>query len=457
MTGVKFRPNKAFRKGPQRPTTKADMMKKHLHWYLMAGGVALVGAAFGLMPDSAEATRNPAPGADMSFQLEVPPHDETALTKTSDEGTDAHIWQTVTVQKGDNLSSLFSRYGLSGQELYKVTLEPLAKDNLRNLLPGETLELRIDQKQQSLTELKYAFDMGRTLHLQRDDDGYNAQIIEPEIEHRTRQATGTINGSLFASAQDAGLSDRTTMALAGIFSWDVDFALDIHEGDAFTVLYEEIYVNGEKYRDGDILAAEFVNQDQTYQAIRYIDPSGHSDYYTPDGHSKRKAFIRTPVEFSRVSSGFNMKRLHPVLNTIRAHKGVDYAAPTGTPIKATGNGKVTFRGVKGGYGNVVIVQHGSSYSTLYGHMSAFGRGIKAGSSVKQGQVIGYVGKSGLASGPHLHYEFRVNGKHRNPLTVALPNANPLPAKYRQAFNLHANQMLARIDQIKRTRVALATP
>ncbi|MBI3773722.1 MAG: peptidoglycan DD-metalloendopeptidase family protein [Gammaproteobacteria bacterium] len=438
------------------------MIKKHLHWYLMAGGITVVGAAFGLLPDAAEAIRGPlagilAPASDMNLPLEVPPHDETALTKSNDEGTDASIWQTVTVQKGDNLSSLFSRYGLSSQELHKVTLAPLAKNNLRNLLPGETLELRIDQKQQSLTELKYAFDMGRTLHLQREDDSYNAQIIEPEIEHRTRQATGTIDGSLFASAQDAGLSDRTTMELASIFGWDVDFALDMREGDTFTVLYEEIYVNGEKYRDGHILAAEFVNQGQSYQAIRYTDPDGHTDYYTPDAHSKRKAFIRTPVEFSRVSSGFNMKRLHPILNTIRAHKGVDYAAPIGTPIKVAGNGKVTFRGVKGGYGNVVIVQHGNTYSTLYGHMSAFGRGIKTGSSVNQGQIIGYVGKSGLASGPHLHYEFRVNGIHRNPLTIALPNADPLPAKYRQAFNEHANQMLARIDQIKRTRVALANP
>jgi murein DD-endopeptidase MepM/ murein hydrolase activator NlpD len=438
------------------------MIKKHLHWYLMAGGAALVGAAFGLASGSAEATRNPlasmmAPGSDMNLPLEVPPNDETALTKTSDEATDANIWQTVTVQKGDNLSALFSRYGLSGQELHKVTLEPLAKNNLRNLLPGETLELRIDQKQQSLTELKYAFDMGRTLHLQREDGGYNAQIIEPEIEHRTRQATGTIEGSLFASAQNVGISDRTTMELASIFGWDVDFALDMREGDTFTVLYEEIWVNGEKYRDGHILAAEFVNQGQSHQAIRYTDPNGHTDYYTPDARSKRKAFIRTPVEFSRVSSGFNMKRLHPILNTIRAHKGVDYAAPIGTPIKVSGSGKVAFRGVKGGYGNVVIVQHGSAYSTLYGHMSAFGRGIKVGGTVNQGQVIGYVGKSGLASGPHLHYEFRVNGVHRNPLTVALPNANPLPEKYRQAFNQHASQMLARIDQIKRTRVALATP
>lgn len=444
----------SFRKTAIQPKTKFGMVNKHMHWVLVAGGVALLGAAFGLMPDAAEATRAPV-ASTMDLPLEVPPSAQTALTEVKDEDSDESIWETVTIKKGDNLSTLFSRYGLSSQELHRVTLEPLAKENLRNLLPGETVELRIDQKQQSLTELKYSFDMGRTLHLQREDDGYTAQIIEPEIEHRTRQAVGTISDSLFASAQDAGLSDKTTMELASIFGWDVDFALDIRKGDTFTVLYDEIYVNGERYGEGHIQAAEFVNQGHLYQAIRFSDPDGHTDYYTPDGRSKRKAFIRTPVAFSRVSSGFSMGRLHPILNTIRAHKGVDYAAPIGTPIKVTGNGKVVFRGVKGGYGNVVIVQHGSAYSTLYGHMSAFARGIGVGSRVQQGQVIGYVGKSGLATGPHLHYEFRINGVHRNPLTVALPSADPLPPKYRQAFNQHASQMLAQLDLIKRTNLALA--
>ena len=246
------------------------------------------------------------------------------------------------------------------------------------------------------------------------------------------------------------------MELAGIFGWDIDFALDIRQGDSFAVIYEEVFLDGEKVRDGDIIAATFSNRGESYQAIRYTDASNHTDYYSPDGHSMRKAFLRTPVEFSRISSRFSLGRKHPILNTIRAHKGVDYAAPRGTPIKATGDGKVIYRGVKGGYGNVVIIQHGSSYSTLYGHMSRFARGVHSGSHVKQGQIIGYVGSSGLATGPHLHYEFRINGVHRNPLTVKLPDAQPLPKQYMADFQMHANQLVASLDLLSKTNVALAS-
>ena len=245
------------------------------------------------------------------------------------------------------------------------------------------------------------------------------------------------------------------MELAGIFGWDVDFALDIREGDQFAVLYEQLYLDGERIGTGNILAAEFTNQGKIHRAVRYTDPQGHTDYYAPDGHSMRKTFLRTPVAFSRISSRFNLARKHPILNRIRAHKGVDYAASRGTPITATGNGKIDWLGKKGGYGNTIVIQHGSKYSTLYAHLNSYGRGLKKGSRVRQGQIIGYVGSSGLASGPHLHYEFRVDGVHRNPLTVKLPNAAPLPAKYRDQFKLASSNLLAQLETAKTTATVAA--
>ena len=205
------------------------------------------------------------------------------------------------------------------------------------------------------------------------------------------------------------------MELAGIFGWDIYFALNIRRGDHFTVVYDQLYLDGKKIGNGDILAAEFVNQGQVYRAVRYEKPNGTADYYTPDGNSMRKEFLRTPVAFTRISSRFSLGRYHPILNRIRAHKGVDYAAPTGTPIKATGDGRVAFRGRKGGYGNVVILDHGRGYSTLYGHMSRFARGERVGTRVHQGQVIGYVGSTGMATGPHLHFEVRADGVTTDPV------------------------------------------
>ncbi|HEB99883.1 MAG TPA: M23 family peptidase [Thiotrichales bacterium] len=304
--------------------------------------------------------------------------------------------------------------------------------------------------------MRYERNRLERLLVSRAADGFKAEVIERAPERATAHATATIDSSLFLAAQKAGLSDNLTMELAGIFGWDIDFALDIRRGDRFTVIYEELFLDGEKIGNGDILAAEFVNQGHVYRAVRYTDASGRTSYYAPDGHSMRKAFLRTPVAFSRISSRFSLGRKHPILNRIRAHKGVDYAAPYGTPIKATGDGKVIFIGRKGGYGKAVILRHGSRYTTLYAHMSRFARGLHSGSRVRQGQVIGYVGKSGLATGPHLHYEFRINGVHRNPLTVKLPAAAPIDRRYRADFEQKSRTLLAQLDLVRQspTQVAL---
>jgi murein DD-endopeptidase MepM/ murein hydrolase activator NlpD len=258
---------------------------------------------------------------------------------------------------------------------------------------------------------------------------------------------------LFESGMSAGLSDKIIMNLAGIFAWDIDFVLDIRQFDDYYLLYEEIYQEGEFVTTGEIIAAEFNNNGRSVQAIRFVDKDGQSDYYTPDGRSMRKAFIRAPVDFTRISSSFNPRRRHPVLNTIRAHRGVDYAAPKGTPVKAAGDGKVIFRGVKGGYGNAVILQHGGNITTLYAHMSSFDRKARIGKRVVQGQSIGYVGSTGLATAAHLHYEYRLNGVHRNPRTVELPQAEPISNEYRQEFLAAVEPILDELLQYKRTQIA----
>jgi murein DD-endopeptidase MepM/ murein hydrolase activator NlpD len=260
-------------------------------------------------------------------------------------------------------------------------------------------------------------------------------------------AHGIIDSSLFESGVEAGLSDKLIMNIAGIFAWDVDFVLDIRGGDHYYVQWEEIWQDGEFVTDGEIVVAEFNNDGRQHQAIRFVDDNGRSDYYTPEGNSVRKAFLRSPVDF-RVSSSFNPNRLHPVLKTRRPHRGVDYAAPNGTPIKAAGDGKVIFRGVKSGYGNVVILQHGGNITTLYAHMSRFASSARTGSRVRQGQTIGYVGATGMVTGAHLHYEYRLNGVHRNPRTVKLPQAEPIAEKYREQFLAAAHPILRELEKYK---------
>lgn len=369
---------------------------------------------------------------------------------------DDNAWTQVTVQTGDSLARIFARAGVNARDLHELMTLGAAVNTLKRIYPGQVLQLRTDGSGK-LLELRYEESQTLGLQVVRGADGFAATTTHRIPDRQTANASAVIESSLFLAGQKANLSDSMTMDLAGIFGWDIDFALDIREGDRFTVLYDELYLDGVRIGDGNILAAEFVNQGQVFRAIRYTDPDGKTDYYTPEGRSLRKAFLRTPVEFSRISSGFNLKRKHPVLNRIRAHKGVDYAAPKGTPIKVTGSGRVVFRGVKGGYGNVVIVQHGSTYSTLYAHLSGFASGINTGTRVRQGQTIGYLGMTGLATGPHLHYEFLVNGAHRNPLTVKFPDAEPIEKRFRDDFQKTAEAMLAKIELVRgqSTQVALS--
>ncbi|MDX1500023.1 MAG: peptidoglycan DD-metalloendopeptidase family protein [Woeseiaceae bacterium] len=358
---------------------------------------------------------------------------------------------TLTIRSGDTLDKLFRQHQLDLGHLAMIARLDEAGRQFRRIKPGDVFEIEHDEGR--LVSMYTALSLTEALKVERDGDAFRASYVERPIDVRRRQAHGVIETSLFESAAAAGLSDKVIMNVAGIFAWDVDFVLDIRKGDQYYLMYEEIWQDGEFVTDGEIIAAEFVNDGRTYQAIRFVDDSGRADYFTPDGLSVRKAFIRAPVDFTRISSNFNPRRRHPILNTIRAHRGVDYAAPRGTPIKAAGDGKVIFRGVKGGYGNAVILQHGGNITTLYAHMSKFASQARVGARVRQGQTIGYVGSSGLATASHLHYEYRVNGVHRNPRTVELPKADPIGSEYRERFLATAQPILEELERFKTTKLA----
>jgi murein DD-endopeptidase MepM/ murein hydrolase activator NlpD len=318
-----------------------------------------------------------------------------------------------------------------------------AREHLRLLKPGDQVEVRHESGE--ILAIRREIDPFSTLEVTRSHGEFQARVVDLEFDTRGTETTGVISSSLFEAAAEAGVSDATILKLASIFASDIDFVLDLREGDAFTLIYEEHWRNGEKLADGEILAAEFVNQGKRHRAVRYQGRDGRVNYYAPDGKSMRKAFVRAPLAFSRVSSNFNPRRRHPILNTIRAHQGVDYAAPAGTPVRAPADGKVVFRGRKGGYGNALILQHGGSITTLYGHLSGFARTAREGQRVTQGQVIGYVGATGLATAPHLHYEYRINGVHMNPRTVKLPDATPIDPAARDDFQRIAGPFLQRLD------------
>jgi len=363
-------------------------------------------------------------------------------------------YQTLTlkIRSGDTLDQLFRRNHLDIGNLATVARLDEARSRFRQIKPGDVFEITHDDDGR-LVSMYSALNLTSALQVDRSETGFTASIIERPIETRKRMAYGVIDTSLFESGAAAGLSDKLIMNIAGIFAWDVDFVLDIRAGDNYYVQWEEIWQDGEFVTDGEIIVAEFNNNRRTNRAIRFKDDTGRTDYFTPSGDSVRKAFIRAPVDFTRISSNFNPNRRHPILNTIRAHQGVDYAAPRGTPIKAAGDGKVIFRGVKNGYGNAVILQHGGNITTLYAHMSKFDSKAKIGARVRQGQTIGYVGATGLATANHLHYEYRVNGVHRNPRTVSLPQANPIESKYRQQFLAASVPILEELEHFKSTQLA----
>lgn len=428
-----------------------SLQRHHVTLGVLLGGSVLLSVGF--LQSSDTTGHIVANGNDLSAETSLQDIVVTA-TRLPDARDLLPQWHEETVGSGDNLSLIFARAGFSERDVYQVSSADGGRA-LRKIFPGETIAFLKDESNE-LVKVKHVQSRLKWTTFSRSGSQYSAQTVERSPETRERSATMRIASSLFTAGQQAGLSSRVIMDLAGVFGGVVDFALDPREGDTIELVYEEQYLDGEKFADGDIIAAAFTNKGETYEAYRYTDAAGDTSYYDEQGVSMRKAFLKAPVDFTRVSSNFNPNRLHPIYKTKRPHRGTDYAAPRGTPVYAAGDGRVVEAGYSRANGNYVFIQHGESYKTHYLHLDK--RRVKKGERVQQGGVIGTVGSTGAATGPHLHYEFLVNGVHRNPRSVhkILPKAKSLPntemARFSSAIKAPV-QELALLRQ--QTRIALA--
>ena len=418
--------------------------KLKLRWFVAMSSLPLLGVitAFGIVPQ----------GEIKTTSLETVVEEITLPHITQDTGNAATFWRNEHVQRGDTVAELLRRMNIEDAAASNFLRSDQAAESFRQLATGKTVqaETRMDG---SLLTLRYPDNDGNQVIIEKDAGSFRTSVLPAQIEQRVFMRTGEIKSSLFAATDEINLPDAVANQLTEIFGSDIDFHRDLRKGDKFSVVYEMTYSNGEPVRTGRIQAAEFINQGKSYRAIYFQTDSSHGSYYTPDGKSVRKAFLRSPLEFSRVSSGFSLSRLHPVLGTWRAHKGVDYAAPIGTKVKVTADGIVSFVGKQGGYGNVIMVNHQSRYTTVYGHLSRFANGIHRGQHVGQGDIIGYVGMTGLATGPHLHYEFRISGQQCDPLRVALPDATPISASQETAFQEAASNLTRQLALLRNVSLA----
>lgn len=420
-------------------------LRRSATWLSTLAIVPLFGvvAAFGFAPESTPENVNIQHVVE-DIALPVP----TAQTQPGRQ----NFWREERIQRGDTVATIMLRLGVDDQEAMSYLLQARGVRSLYRLIPGRTVRA-VTTGDGQLVELSYFNADGKRLLVKRVDDGFRATENSPVLEHRVMQSSGSIEYSLFAATDAAGLHDDVAVQLADIFSSDIDFNRDIRKGDRFLVVYQANYSDGEFLGIGRVIAAEFINQGKTHRAVYFEDERGRGGYYAPDGKNMRKAFLRSPLAFSRITSRYSNKRFHPVLRKWRAHRGIDYGAPTGTPVRATASGRVKFAGRKGGYGKLITLRHANGYGTRYAHLSRFAKGLRRGTRVEQGQVIGYVGRTGLATGPHLHYEFLVNGKQRNPLKLALPPGPPITPELRAAFEATAGALLARLDLLGDTNLA----
>ena len=418
---------------------------------LFLGVTALVAA---IAPGFANATKRTAEPLLTTQILPLPQMPVAAVAPAAPAATvPIDQWQTVTVKPGQTLGDIFATLELSNSAMHRLLDHPGAREPLTRFRPGTQFHFQISAPGE-LRAVRFDRDEASRVTLTLDGDSIREEVAQRDIQRRIQIAGGEIEGSLFGAGAKAGLSNGAIVELAKVFGYDIDFAQDLRVGDQFSVVYEEIYRDGERLRAGDILAATFVNQGKRYTAFRYEFADGRIEHFDADGRPLKKSFLRIPIEFARISSLFSAARKHPVLGRTRAHKGVDYAAGSGTPIMTAGDGRISFAGWKNGYGRTVIVDHGRGYTTLYGHMSRFGK-ARTGGRVRQGEVIGYVGATGLATGPHLHYEFRINGVHRDPLKVTLPKPEPLPRTELARFRLQTQPMLAKLQLVEGGRAYAA--
>ena len=390
------------------------------------------------------ADRHPRP-APAPFAPGAPPsagQPATLQTQTASMAAGLDTLEVI-VRRKDTLDAIFRKLELSLTDLANLRAIAGARALIDRLVPGESL--RLTHRDGALVTLERNLSLTEQLKVTREQDGFRADVSARPIEPRLVLAHGVIDSSLFDAALGAGMQDQTVLQLAQIFGWDIDFALDLRPGDTFTVSYQRLYQQGQYLQDGPILAARFTNQGREVRAVHYRAPGGNDRYYSPDGRSMQKAFLRAPLEFRRVSSRFSHARYHPVLDLVRAHQGVDYAAPTGTPVRAAGDGRVRFRGTRGDYGNLLEIDHGGGIVTVYGHLSRFAPVARVGVHVEQGQTVAYVGMTGLATGPHLHYEYRLNGRYLDPQHVKLPDATPLDRALSADFRRQTAPLLISLE------------
>ncbi len=415
-----------------------------LSWLVGLSTVPLLGmaVAFGIAPAT-----DPRP-VELKTVIE-----NIALPQADALNKDDNVyWREVRIQRGDTIASLLNR--LQIEDMAAVNFIRSAKDakTLYQLVPGRSVRAQTTEDGE-LIALRYIASDNTQLKIDRSGNEFKASEQAAALNARVVMKSGEVRNSLYGATDAAGVPDAIASQMAEVFSSDIDFHLDIRKGDRFAVVYEMLYNNGEPVKTGRVLAAQFVNQGKTYRAVYFKDHEGREGYYTPEGNNLRKAFLRSPLAFSRITSGFTNARFHPILKTWRAHKGVDYGAPTGTPVRATADGTIAIAGKERGYGNIVVIQHKGVFSTAYGHLSAFAKGLHRGSRVNQGDVIGYVGSTGMATGPHLHYEFRVAGVQRNPLTIPMPQSFPIAAQNRNEFLAAARPLNAQLELLSGLNLA----
>lgn len=425
---------------------KFSRKRIRLHWLAIASGIlALV--LFLAVNETPQAETGPVLLSTVTEEVSLP------LPSATIDRNEA-FWQIEQVRQDDTLLTLFRRMNIRDEDAIKfLMLSPDAHALNTQLLPGHTVETKTNA-QGKLLYLEYELDADNILVAGLTSGGYVVATKKLLLESQHVLKSAVIRDTLFGATDDAGIPDQIAIQIAEILSSEIDFYQDLRPGDRFHVIYEAFYNAGEMMKTGNVLAVEFVNNGTTYQAIHFGDATGKYAYYTPDGKSLHKTFLRSPLEYTRISSSFSAGRYHPILQRIKAHRGVDMAAPTGTRVKASGDGRVAFMGKKSGYGNVVIINHPNGISTVYGHLSRFSDAIRKGDAVNQGDIIGYVGMTGLATGPHLHYEFLLNGSHRDPMKVALPNSVPLNDNFKSEFNALSLTMLAKLEMLKQ-RMQLA--
>lgn len=422
--------------------------RPHHFWAgAMVAGVSLFSmvAAFGTAPDSAEIR---------DYQRTVVEQLSLAFDVSKSSGSGTFV-REERVQRGDTVAALLTRLGVQDEQAFAfLRLQQDTQAIFRQLRPGKVVSARTSESGELLA-LTFPLNGPKdsALVVEKRDGKLQAGEQAQALTAQVVMKSGEIRTSLFAATDAIGLPDGIATQMADIFGGDIDFHRDLRKGDRFSVVYEMLFNQGQPTRPGRILATEFVNNGKSYSAVWFESKDGQG-YYTAEGKNIRKAFLRSPLEFSRVTSGFSHSRFHPIHQTWRAHKGVDYGAPIGTRIKATGDGVVEFAGKQGGYGNLVVIRHQGRFTTHYGHLNGFAAGIRKGARVNQGDIVGYVGKTGWATGPHLHYEFRINNVHQNPLAVALPSAPPLAPQQMAEFKLHADPLVYRLEQIRGMNLAL---